>query len=86
MLNYLNTIGKIFTKVGMESYPEVCSRMLHEFKELLRRKPNPFGRLRLLQITIINISLIDLTHKSSMDNNTSNQSGKIEFVPSPFIF
>jgi len=75
MLNYLNTIGKIFTKVGMESYPEVCSRMLHEFKELLRRKPNPFGRLRLLQITIINISLIDLTFKSSLDNNTTNQSG-----------
>lgn len=77
MLNYLNTVGKLFTKVGMESYPDVCSRMLHEFKELLRRKPNPFGKLRLLQITIINISLIDLTYKSSTDNNLNNQSGTV---------
>lgn len=53
MHNYLNTIGKLFTKVGMETYHEVCSRMLHEFKELLRRKPCPIQKMRLLQITVI---------------------------------
>ena len=58
MHNYLNTIGKLFTKVGMETYHEVCSRMLHEFKELLRRKPCPLQKMRLLQITVINFIYI----------------------------
>ena len=65
MLNYLNTVGKLFTKVGMETYQEVCSRMLHEFTELLKRQPCPLGRMRLLQISAINISIIDLIYKSS---------------------
>ena len=80
MLNYLNTIGKLFTKVGMESYPDVCSRMLHEFKELLKRKPNPFGKFRLMQITIINISLIDMIFKSSNESSANNQTGRSYFL------
>ena len=68
MLNYLNTIGKLFTKVGMETYPDVCSRMLHEFIELLRRKPSPLGKMRLIQITVINISIIDFVNKSAQAN------------------
>ena len=65
MHNYLNTIGKLFTKVGMESYQEVCARTLHEFGELLRRQAGSFGKMRLLQITVINLSLIDLIHKAA---------------------
>lgn len=65
MHNYLNTIGKLFTKVGMESYQEVCSRMLHEFSELLKRQAGSFGKMRLLQITVINLSLIDLIQKAT---------------------
>lgn len=61
MLDYLNTIGKLFSKVAMETYAEVCSRMLHEFNELLRRQPCPIGRMRLLQINVINMSIVDLT-------------------------
>lgn len=76
MHNYLNTIGKLFIKVGMETYHEVCSRMLHEFKELLRRQPCPLQKTRLLQITVINISLIDLLFKSQetkKQNETTSQ-------------
>lgn len=72
MLDYLNTIGKLFTRVGMESYSEVCSRMLYEFNELLRRNPCPIGKIRLLQITIINISIIDLTKSNESNSYESN--------------
>jgi protein SMG6 len=80
MHNYLNTIGKLFTKVGMESYYEVCSRMLYEFKELLRRKPCPLQKIRLLQITIINISVIDLLFKmqESQQKKTTTTTGFIQ--------
>jgi protein SMG6 len=61
MHDYLNLIGKLFTKVGMESYSEVCSRMLYEFRELLKRDNCPIGKMRLIQITIINISIVSLT-------------------------
>lgn len=64
MLNYLNLIGKLFTKVGMESYDEICSNMLKQFSELLRRSSNSLGKTRLLQITIINISLIEIIFKT----------------------
>ena len=65
MHDYLNLIGKLFTKVGMDSYTEVCSRMLYEFRELLKRNPCPIGKMRLLQITIINISIVNLTKTTS---------------------
>lgn len=48
MLNYLNSIGKLFTKVGMESYPEVCSNMLKVFGELIKRRPCPLGKFLML--------------------------------------
>lgn len=78
MLNYLNTIGKLFTKVGMETYPEICSNMLHELEELLKRRPCPLGRVRLMQITVINISVIDLIHKSQHQNNFEMRSQQLE--------
>ncbi len=72
MHNYLNTIGKLFTKVGMETYQEVCSHMLHEFNELLRRQPCALGKMRLLQINIINLALIDLISKSQSHQLNQN--------------
>ncbi|RNA08050.1 telomerase-binding EST1A isoform X1 [Brachionus plicatilis] len=64
MLNYLNLIGKLFTKVGMETYDEICSNMLHQFSELLKRSSSSLGKNRLLQITVINISLIEIIHRT----------------------
>ena len=82
MHNYLNTIGKLFTKVGMETYQEVCSRMLHEFNELLRRQPCPFGKIRLLQITVINLSVMDLIYKSSNININSCETIRTQLIES----
>ena len=44
MLFYLNTVGKLFSKVGMESYPETCVNTLKCFRELLHRRPIPLGK------------------------------------------
>jgi protein SMG6 len=60
LLDYINTVGKLFSKVAMETYSESCSRMLHEFNEILRRCPCPLGRTRLVQISTINIAIIEL--------------------------
>ena len=73
MHDYLNLIGKLFTKVGMESYAEICSRMLFEFRELLKRKPCPIGKMRLLQLTVINISIVNLTKTASQHRESYNQ-------------
>lgn len=76
MLNYLNTIGKLFTKVGMETYQDVCSHMLHELDELLKRRPCPLGKMRLVQINAINIAVIDLIWKSSQQQQQMVHGGK----------
>ncbi len=73
MLNYLNIIGKLFTKVGMEKFQELCLLMLNEFKELLKREPSPLGPMRLLQINMINISIIDLIYKNNSASSNSSQ-------------
>lgn len=80
MLNYLNSIGKLFTKVGMESYPDVCSQMLHELEELLRRRPCPLGKMRLLQINAINIAVIDLIWKQSQDQQPQSLDDSSGFI------
>ena len=76
MHDYLNLIGKLFTKVGMETYVEVCSRMLYEFRELLKREPCPIGKMRLLQITIVNICIVNLTKTVAKQQDHHYQSTK----------
>lgn len=64
ILNFLDLVGKVFTKVGMESFHQLCSQVLYQLKKLLNKKPFPFENLFLLQITIINISISDLIMKN----------------------
>ncbi|KAL0994823.1 hypothetical protein UPYG_G00127600 [Umbra pygmaea] len=58
ILSFLYAHGKLFTKVGMESFPEVASRVLQEFRALLQHSPSPLGSTRLLQIITINMFTI----------------------------
>ena len=64
ILNFLDLVGKVFTKVGMESFHQLCSQVVYQLKKLLNKKPFPFENLFLLQITIINISISDLIMKN----------------------
>ncbi|XP_026862235.2 telomerase-binding protein EST1A isoform X2 [Electrophorus electricus] len=58
ILSFLHTHGKLFTKVGMESFPAVASHVLREFRALLRHSPSPLGTARMLQIVTINMFTI----------------------------
>uniref|UniRef100_A0A8C2FX83 Telomerase-binding protein EST1A n=1 Tax=Cyprinus carpio TaxID=7962 RepID=A0A8C2FX83_CYPCA len=58
ILSFLHTHGKLFTKVGMESFPAVASRVLQEFWALLQHSPSPLGSTRMLQIITINMFTI----------------------------
>ncbi|GAA6071129.1 telomerase-binding protein EST1A, partial [Tachysurus ichikawai] len=58
VLSFLHTHGKIFTKVGMESFTAVATRMLEEFQALLQHSPSPLGSTRMLQIITINMFTI----------------------------
>ncbi|XP_026075847.1 telomerase-binding protein EST1A-like isoform X1 [Carassius auratus] len=58
ILSFLHTHGKLFTKVGMESFPAVASRVLQEFRALLQHSPSPLGSTRMLQIITINMFII----------------------------
>ncbi|XP_026783660.2 telomerase-binding protein EST1A isoform X1 [Pangasianodon hypophthalmus] len=55
VLSFLHTHGKLFTKVGMESFPAVATRMLEEFRALLQHSPSPLGSTRMLQIITVNM-------------------------------
>ncbi|XP_033747838.1 LOW QUALITY PROTEIN: telomerase-binding protein EST1A-like [Pecten maximus] len=59
VLSFLNVHGKLFTKVGRETFPECCAQMLKEFDALLRR--GAIGPTRLLQLMAINMFAIDNT-------------------------
>ncbi|XP_052423477.1 telomerase-binding protein EST1A isoform X1 [Carassius gibelio] len=58
ILSFLHAHGKLFTKVGMESFPAVASRVLQEFRALLQHSPSPLGSTRMLQIITINMFTI----------------------------
>ncbi|XP_029030146.1 telomerase-binding protein EST1A [Betta splendens] len=51
ILSFLHAHGKLFTKVGMESFPGVASHVLQEFKTLLQHGPSP----HMLQVITINM-------------------------------
>uniref|UniRef100_UPI003AAD39D3 telomerase-binding protein EST1A n=1 Tax=Centroberyx gerrardi TaxID=166262 RepID=UPI003AAD39D3 len=62
ILSFLHAHGKLFTKVGMESFPGVASRVLQEFRALLQHSPSPLGSTRMLQIITINMFTIHNAH------------------------
>ncbi|XP_068456382.1 telomerase-binding protein EST1A isoform X2 [Clinocottus analis] len=62
ILSFLHAHGKLFTKVGMESFPRVASRVLQEFKMLLQHGPSLLGFTHLLQIITINMFTIHNVH------------------------
>ncbi|XP_064207474.1 telomerase-binding protein EST1A isoform X2 [Anguilla rostrata] len=55
ILSLLHAHGKLFTRVGMETFPEVAGRVLQEFRALLQHSPSPLGSTRMLQIVTINM-------------------------------
>ncbi|KAE8287389.1 Telomerase-binding protein EST1A [Larimichthys crocea] len=62
ILSFLHAHGKLFTKVGMETFPAVASRVLQEFRTLLQHGPSLLGSTHILQIITINMFTIHNAH------------------------
>ncbi|KAK6473292.1 telomerase-binding protein EST1A-like [Huso huso] len=55
ILSFLHAHGKLFTKIGMETFPVVAARVLQEFRALLQHSPSLIGNTRMLQLITINM-------------------------------
>ncbi|KAK8771884.1 hypothetical protein V5799_024870 [Amblyomma americanum] len=54
-LSFLHVHGKLFSRVGMETFPATARRMLMEFRCLLQRTPAAITHTRHLQLLAINM-------------------------------
>uniref|UniRef100_A0A4W3IPX2 Telomerase-binding protein EST1A n=1 Tax=Callorhinchus milii TaxID=7868 RepID=A0A4W3IPX2_CALMI len=68
ILNFLHAHGKLFTKIGMESFPPVAGNVLKEFRALLQYSPSPIGNTRMLQLMAINMFAV---HNSQLKDSSS---------------
>uniref|UniRef100_A0A0F7Z8C7 Telomerase-binding protein EST1A n=1 Tax=Crotalus adamanteus TaxID=8729 RepID=A0A0F7Z8C7_CROAD len=55
VLRFLQAHGKLFTRIGMETFPAVAAEVLTTFQALLEHSPPPIGSSRLLQLMAINM-------------------------------
>ncbi|XP_063150935.1 telomerase-binding protein EST1A isoform X2 [Candoia aspera] len=55
VLRFLHAHGKLFTRIGMETFPAVAAEVLSAFRALLEHSPPPIGSTRLLQLMAINM-------------------------------
>lgn len=70
ILSFLHAHGKLFTKVGMESFSAVASRVLQDFRTLLQHGPSQLGSTLLLQIITINMFTIHNAHSRGKEGET----------------
>ncbi|KAG9485830.1 hypothetical protein GDO78_008745 [Eleutherodactylus coqui] len=69
LLSFLHAQGKLFTRIGMETFHVVAEKLLKEFKALLQHSPSPIGSMRMLQLMAINMFAV---------NNTQSKDGHLE--------
>ncbi|XP_072834809.2 telomerase-binding protein EST1A isoform X1 [Pogona vitticeps] len=55
VLSFLHAHGKLFTRIGMETFSAVAAEVLSEFRALLAHSPSPVGSPRMLQLMAINM-------------------------------
>ncbi|KAM9272755.1 telomerase-binding protein EST1A isoform 4-T4 [Morus bassanus] len=55
ILSFLHAHGKLFTRIGMETFPAVAEEVLREFQVLLQHSPPPIGSTRMLQLVAVNM-------------------------------
>uniref|UniRef100_UPI00398F2779 telomerase-binding protein EST1A isoform X2 n=1 Tax=Pristiophorus japonicus TaxID=55135 RepID=UPI00398F2779 len=70
ILNFLHAQGKLFTKIGMETFPSVAANVVKEFRALLQHSPSPIGNTRMLQLMAINMFAVH--HSQLKDSSSEN--------------
>uniref|UniRef100_H2RL18 Telomerase-binding protein EST1A n=1 Tax=Takifugu rubripes TaxID=31033 RepID=H2RL18_TAKRU len=73
ILSFLHAHGKLFTKVGMESFPGVAGRVLQEFRTLLQHGPALVGSTHMLQIITINMFTIHNNHSQGEERSALHE-------------
>ncbi|VDL81026.1 unnamed protein product [Schistocephalus solidus] len=58
-MHFMQAHGLLFTKIGMESFPEVASLALQALSGLLAQRPCPLSADRLCQILMVNMFNVD---------------------------
>ncbi|XP_050536614.1 telomerase-binding protein EST1A-like isoform X2 [Daktulosphaira vitifoliae] len=59
IVSFLHVHGKLFTKVGMETFQDTALQMLREFRKLLSNTPIPIITTRFLQYLALNMFAIE---------------------------
>ncbi|XP_052050192.1 telomerase-binding protein EST1A isoform X3 [Apodemus sylvaticus] len=70
ILSFLHAHGKLFTRIGMETFPAVAEKVLKEFQALLQHSPSPIGSTRMLQLMTINMFAV---HNSQLKDCFSEE-------------
>uniref|UniRef100_A0A8I4A322 Nonsense-mediated mRNA decay factor n=1 Tax=Callithrix jacchus TaxID=9483 RepID=A0A8I4A322_CALJA len=70
ILSFLHAHGKLFTRIGMETFPAVAEKVLREFQVLLQHSPSPIGSTRMLQLMTINMFAV---HNSQLKDCFSEE-------------
>ncbi|XP_064439042.1 telomerase-binding protein EST1A isoform X7 [Mirounga angustirostris] len=70
ILSFLHAHGKLFTRIGMETFPAVAEKVLKEFQVLLQHSPPPIGSTRMLQLMTINMFAV---HNSQLKDCFSEE-------------
>ncbi|XP_054290937.1 telomerase-binding protein EST1A isoform X2 [Macrosteles quadrilineatus] len=60
-MSFIHVHGKLFMKVGMESFPSAALQMLRQLRALLQHSPLPLTNTRLLQLLALNMFSIENT-------------------------
>ncbi|XP_053313066.1 telomerase-binding protein EST1A [Spea bombifrons] len=76
LLSFLHAQGKLFTRIGMETFPSVAERVLKEFQALLQHSPSPIGSTRMLQIMAINMFAV--SHSQYKDGHAEDSRSGVQ--------
>ncbi|VDO69169.1 unnamed protein product [Schistosoma curassoni] len=84
-LAFIHAHGKLYTKIGMETFPEVASLTLQALSGLLAQKPCPLSTERLCQLFVVNMFNVDRAASMTNQTNTMNNSLKNRINESKII-
>nr|XP_020136452.1 telomerase-binding protein EST1A isoform X4 [Microcebus murinus] len=85
ILSFLHAHGKLFTRIGMETFPAVADKVLKEFQVLLQHSPSPIGSTRMLQLMTINMFAVHNSQLKAQLSSPEDQDDQDDIKVSSFV-
>ncbi|XP_058436064.1 telomerase-binding protein EST1A isoform X1 [Marmota monax] len=85
ILSFLHAHGKLFTRIGMETFPAVAEKVLKEFQVLLQHSPSPIGSTRMLQLMTINMFAVHNSQLKAQLSSPEDQDDEDDIKVSSFV-